>query len=168
MAKNKNFPEKERIRWHPKYSRNCPRRLYKASWKTFRGFYPLNSWLSSSSDAPLPPFSQIPKAPLAAPKPKLVTLRWLPRRTNPRLRRKPSLICPRAGVKARCLNHWYKNWRIWVSSKHRAWSNGAPVKEKITQWKVPFETVMFRDFVKHGLALPVLEFFYRLLQFWGI
>ena len=30
------------------------------------------------------------------------------------------------------------------------------------------ETVMFRDFVECGLTLPVLEFFYRLLQFWGI
>ena len=30
------------------------------------------------------------------------------------------------------------------------------------------ETVMFRDFVERGLALPVSEFFYRLLQFWGI
>ena len=30
------------------------------------------------------------------------------------------------------------------------------------------ETVMFRDFVECGLALPVSEFFYRLLQFWGI
>ena len=30
------------------------------------------------------------------------------------------------------------------------------------------ETVMFRDFVERGLTLPVLEFFYGLLQFWGI
>jgi hypothetical protein len=30
------------------------------------------------------------------------------------------------------------------------------------------ETVVFRDFVKCGLALPVSEFFYALLQFWGI
>ena len=30
------------------------------------------------------------------------------------------------------------------------------------------ETVMFRDFVERGLTLPVSEFFYRLLQFWGI
>jgi len=30
------------------------------------------------------------------------------------------------------------------------------------------ETVMFRDFVECGLTLPVSEFFYRLLQFWGI
>ena len=30
------------------------------------------------------------------------------------------------------------------------------------------ETVMFRDFVERGLALPVFEFFYKLLQFWGI
>ena len=30
------------------------------------------------------------------------------------------------------------------------------------------ETVMFRDFVERGLTLPVSEFFYRLLQFWGV
>ena len=30
------------------------------------------------------------------------------------------------------------------------------------------ETVMFRDFFDRGLALPMSEFFYRLLQFWGI
>ena len=33
MAKTENFPEKERIRWHPKYSQNCSWRLYKADWK---------------------------------------------------------------------------------------------------------------------------------------
>ena len=30
------------------------------------------------------------------------------------------------------------------------------------------ETFVFRDFVERGLALPVSEFFYTLLQFWGI
>jgi hypothetical protein len=30
------------------------------------------------------------------------------------------------------------------------------------------ETVVFHDFVEHGLAVPVSEFFYALLQFWGI
>ena len=30
------------------------------------------------------------------------------------------------------------------------------------------ETVVFHDFVERGLALPVSEFFYALLQFWGI
>ena len=27
---------------------------------------------------------------------------------------------------------------------------------------------MFRDFIEHGLAVPVSEFFHALLQFWGI
>ena len=31
-----------------------------------------------------------------------------------------------------------------------------------------FETVMFRDFVERGLAVPISEFFHALLQFWGI
>ena len=31
-----------------------------------------------------------------------------------------------------------------------------------------FETVMFRDYVERGLAVPVSEFFHVLLQFWGI
>ena len=30
------------------------------------------------------------------------------------------------------------------------------------------ETIMFRDFVECGLTLPMSEFFYRPLQFWGI
>jgi len=30
------------------------------------------------------------------------------------------------------------------------------------------ETVVFRDFVERGLAVPVSEFFYCLLQFWEI
>ena len=30
------------------------------------------------------------------------------------------------------------------------------------------EIVMFRDFVERGLTLPVSEFFYRFLLFWGI
>ena len=30
------------------------------------------------------------------------------------------------------------------------------------------ETVVFHDFMERGLALPVSEFFYALLQFWGI
>ena len=30
------------------------------------------------------------------------------------------------------------------------------------------ETIIFRDFVEHGLAVPVSEFFHALLQFWGI
>ena len=30
------------------------------------------------------------------------------------------------------------------------------------------ETVVFRDFMERGLALPVSEFFSALLQFWGI
>ena len=88
--------------------------------ENFRGFYPLNSWPPSTSDSPLSLVSQIPKAPLVAPEPKLMTFRWLPKRTNPRLKRKLSPICPQVGVKARCLSHWCKNWRIWVSSNPRA------------------------------------------------
>ena len=48
----------------------------------------------------------------------------------------------------------------------------------VIQWRVvegedrPYEgtleTVMFRDFVERGLAVPVSEFFHALLQFWGI
>ena len=30
------------------------------------------------------------------------------------------------------------------------------------------ETIVFRDFMKCGLAVPVSEFFYALLHFWGI
>ena len=50
--------------------------------------------------------------------------------------------------------------------------------QAIIQWRAgegedyPFEgtleTVIFRDFVERGLAIPVFEFFHALLQFWGI
>ena len=50
--------------------------------------------------------------------------------------------------------------------------------QAVIQWRVgegedyPFEgtleTVVFRDFVERGLALPVSEFFHALLQFWRI
>ena len=88
--------------------------------ENFRGFYPLNSWPPSTSDSPLPLVSQIPKAPLVAPELKLMTVRWLTRRTSLRLKRERSPICPQVGVKARCLNHWSESWSIWVSSKSRA------------------------------------------------
>jgi len=51
-------------------------------------------------------------------------------------------------------------------------------EQGVSQWRAgegedypmegTLETVMFRDFVERGLTLPVSEFFYRLLQFWGI
>ena len=50
--------------------------------------------------------------------------------------------------------------------------------QAVIQWRAgegeeyPFEgtleTVIFRDFVERGLAIPVFEFFHALLQFWGI
>ena len=50
--------------------------------------------------------------------------------------------------------------------------------QAIIQWRAgegeeyPYEgtleTVVFLDFVERGLALPVFEFFYAILQFWGI
>ena len=50
--------------------------------------------------------------------------------------------------------------------------------QAVIQWRAgegehyPFEgtleTVVFRDLVERGLELPVSEFFYALLQFWGI
>ena len=50
--------------------------------------------------------------------------------------------------------------------------------QAIIQWRAgegeeyPFEgtleTIIFRDFVECGLAVPVSEFFHALLQFWGI
>ena len=50
--------------------------------------------------------------------------------------------------------------------------------QAVIQWRTgegeeyPFEgtleTIIFRDFVECGLAVPVSEFFHALLQFWGI
>ena len=88
--------------------------------ENFQGFYPLKSCPPSNSDSHLSLLSQNPKAPLVAPELKLVTMRWLARRTSPRLKRERLPICPQVGVKARCLSHWFGSWRVWVSSKSRA------------------------------------------------
>ena len=50
--------------------------------------------------------------------------------------------------------------------------------QAVIQWRVgegedyPFEgtleTVLFRDFVERGFAVPVSEFFHALFHFWGI
>jgi len=57
-------------------------------------------------------------------------------------------------------------------------SMGLLQEQGVSQWRAgegedypmegTLETIMFRDFVERGLTLPVSEFFYRLLQFWGI
>ena len=49
------------------------------------------------------PLSVRSTAPLVAPEPKLVTLRWLPRRIDPKLKMEQMPICPQAVVKVRCL-----------------------------------------------------------------
>ena len=57
-------------------------------------------------------------------------------------------------------------------------SMGLLQEQGVSQWRAgegedypmegTLETIMFRDFVERGLTLPMLEFFYRLLQFWGV
>jgi len=51
-------------------------------------------------------------------------------------------------------------------------------EQGVSQWRTgeeddypiedTLEIVMFHDFVECGLTLPVSEFFFRLIQFWGI
>ena len=57
-------------------------------------------------------------------------------------------------------------------------SMGFLQEQGVSQWRIgegedypmegTLETILFHDFVERGLTLPVSEFFYRLLQFWGI
>ena len=57
-------------------------------------------------------------------------------------------------------------------------SMGLLQEQGISQWRAGegedypmegiLETIMFCDFVERGHTLPMSEFFYRLLQFWGI
>ena len=42
------------------------------------------------------------------------------------------------------------------------------VKGEDRPYKGTLETVMFRDFVERGLAVPVFDFLHALLRFWGI
>src|SRR6185312_2773817 len=72
-------------------------------------------------------------------------------------------------------------WRKSKISESLVWeleNMGLLQEQGVSQWSAgegedypmegTLETIMFRDFVERGLTLPVLEFFYRLLQFWGI
>ena len=108
--------------------------------ENFQGFYPLKSWPPSNSDSHLSLLSQNPKAPLVAPERKLVTVRWLPRKTSPRLKRERSPICPQVGV---------SQWRAGEGEDY-------PMEGTL-------ETITFRNFVERGLTLPMSEFCYRLL-----
>ena len=43
-----------------------------------------------------------------------------------------------------------------------------PAEGEDRSYESTFETVIFRDFVQCGLAVPVLDFLHALLHFWGI
>ena len=75
----------------------------------------------------------------------------------------------------------YTGWRrskMSESAVQELENMGLLQTQRVIQWRAgegedyPFEgtlkTVIFRDFVGHGLVVPVSEFFHALLQFWGI
>jgi len=72
---------------------------------------------------------------------------------------------------------WYKS-KMSEAAVQELENLGLLQAQGVIQWRagegedypmeITLETVVFRDFVKRGLALPVSEFFYALLQFWGI
>ena len=84
MAKNENFPEKERIRWHPKYSQNCPRDRIKPV-ATFRGFYPLNSWPPSILRFTFASFQSDSKSPSRSPRAKTRDIEMAPKKNKSRV-----------------------------------------------------------------------------------
>src|SRR6185503_11563004 len=65
-----------------------------------------------------------------------------------------------------------------IAAVHELENLGLLQTQGVIQWRAgegedypmesTLETIVFRDFVERGLALPVSEFLYALLQFWGI
>ena len=72
---------------------------------------------------------------------------------------------------------WYKS-KMSEAAVQELENLGLLQAQGVIQWRAgegedypmegTLETVVFRDFMERGLALPVSEFFYALLQFWGI
>ena len=72
---------------------------------------------------------------------------------------------------------WYKS-KMSEAAVQESDNLGLLQDQGVIQWRAgegedypmegTLETVVFRDFMERGLALPVSEFFYALLQFWGI
>jgi len=72
---------------------------------------------------------------------------------------------------------WYKS-KMSEAAVQELENLGLLQTQGVIQWRAgdgedypmegTLETVVFRDFAERGLALPVSEFFYALLQFWGI
>ena len=81
------------------------------------------------------------------------------------------------GTIANMSTGWRKS-KIFESLVRELESMGLLQEQCVSQWRTgegedypmegTLETVMFRNFVEHGITLPVSEFFYRFLQFWGI
>ena len=72
---------------------------------------------------------------------------------------------------------WRKS-KMSVAAVQELENMGLLQSQAVIQWRAgegedyPFEgtleTIVFRDFMECGLAVPILEFLHALLQFWGI
>ena len=162
MAKTENFPEKERIRWHPKYSQNCPWRPYKAGWKLPR-VLPLELLAAVKLRFHICLFSVKIQKPLSKPPAKTRYFEMAPRKNKSKIEE---------GNVANMSTGWRKS----KTSESLVWeleNMGLLQEQGISQWRTgeeedypmegTLETIMFHDFVEHSLTLPVSEFVYRLL-----
>ena len=111
-----------------------------------------------------------PLAPLVAPEPKSIAhdIEMAPKRNKSKVKDEEV---------ANLSTGWRKS-KMSEGAVQELEAMGLLQNQAVIQWRAgegedyPFEgtleTVMFRDFVERGLAVPVSEFFHNLLRFWGI
>jgi len=127
----------------------------------------LNSWLPSNLDSQLSLLSEI-HSPSRSPRVKTRDFEMAPKKNKSKVEDESV---------ANMSTGWYKS-KMSEAAVQELENLGLLQAQGVIQWRAgegedypmegTLETVVFRDFVERGLALSVSEFFYALLQFWGI
>ena len=136
--------------------------------ENFQGIHLLNSWPPSNLDFTFASSQSKSKSPSHSPRAKTRDFEMAPRKNKSKVEE---------GTVANMSTGWRKS-KMSESLVRELESMGLLQEQGVSQWRAgegedypmegTLETIMFRDFVERGLTLPVSEFFYRLLQFWGI
>ena len=111
-----------------------------------------------------------PLTPLVAPEPKIIArdIEMAPKRNKSKVE----------DEEVANLSMGWRKSKMSEAAVQELENMGLLQSQAVIQWRAgegedyPFEgtleTIVFRDFMKCGLAVPVSEFFYALLRFWGI
>jgi len=127
----------------------------------------LNSWPPSNLDSHLSLLSEI-HSPSRSPRVKTRDFEMAPKKNKSKVEEESV---------ANMSTGWYKS-KMSEAAVQELENLGLHQAQGVIQWRAgegddypmegTLETVVFCDFMERGLALPVSEFFYALLQFWGI